>query len=227
MKFRGQPVSVVKTAKKLLTSELSQCFTSGAGPNATHTLNMYRADVLRLLPEQLDVDDKTTGRRLVNDVDLLNAGFAPPHRDGCRRRATAIRPRKARARRCLSSIATCGRPLTKIVVYDGAYVQPMGVKMTQTLRGFLQSSANPQAKFTHIVGSGGPSKTDRLCISRTAAGRTLFVRRARPAHEPGRRIAAGANPTFNVSNLMAGIGRPAVTWRRSHHRSSITPVLAL
>src|SRR5688572_16133009 len=68
--FRGQPITAVKTSKKQLTSEFSQCWTSGAGPNATYILNMYRADVLRELPEQLDQDGRTTGKRLVNDLDL-------------------------------------------------------------------------------------------------------------------------------------------------------------
>ena len=183
MQFRGQPVSVVKTAKKVLTSELSQCFTSGAGPNATHTLNMYRADVLRLLPEQLDVDDKTTGRRLVNDVDLLNAGL---------QRHTVRLPEAGNGNQAPQSAGASlfvvyrdlGRPLTKIVVYDGAYARPMGVKMTQTLRGFLKSSANPQAKLTHIVGTGGPSKFRSPVFQEWRQAHPPVVE-PRPAHEPG------------------------------------------
>ena len=203
VKFRGQPVTVVKTAKRVLTSELSQCFTSGAGPNATHTLNMYRADVLRLLPEQLDVDDKTTGRRLVNDVDLLNAGL-PGHTVRLPEAGNGNQAPQSAGASLFVVYRDLGRPLTKIVVYDGAYARPMGVKMTQTLRGFLKSSANPQAKLTHIVGTGGPSNSDRLYF-KNGSKRTLVSSSPVPHTSPGS-DRGWSNPTFNVSSLMAGIG---------------------
>ena len=203
VKFRGQPVTVVKTREEGLTSELSQCFTSGAGPKATHTLNMYRADVLRLLPEQLDVDDKTTGRRLVNDVDLLNARFPTPHRAAAGGGQWESGPAK-RGRVVVCGLSRPRQPLTKIVVYDGAYARPMGVKMTQTLRGFLKSSANPQAKLTHIVGTGGPSNSDRLYF-KNGGKRTLLSSSPVPHTSPGS-DRGWSNPTFNVSSLMAGIG---------------------
>src|SRR5688572_30259193 len=203
VKFRGKPITVVKTAKKQLTSEYSQCWTSGAGPNATYMLNMYRADVLRELPEQLGVDGKTTGRRLVNDVDLLNAGFE---------RHTVTLPEAGSGNQAAQSAGASlfvvfrdlalARPLTKIVVYDGAYVQPKGVKMTQTVQGFLQSSA-ATAKLTHIIGSGGPSNTDRLWFT-GGGSRTLLS--ANPiAHTSPGSDRGWSNPTYDVGSLMTGI----------------------
>jgi len=40
---------------------------------------LFRADVLRLLPPQLDANSTPTGKRLVNDADLSANGFGPAH----------------------------------------------------------------------------------------------------------------------------------------------------
>ena len=39
------------------------------------------------------------------------------------------------------------QPLTSIVVYDGIVMQPKNTAMTQTIRGFLQSSTTHSAKM--------------------------------------------------------------------------------
>ena len=218
VKFRGSPVRVVKMTTKALTSDLSQCWASGGGPQ---TLNMFRADVLALLPHQKDVDGKSTGRRLVNDADLLNYGLA---------RHTVTLPESGTGNKIPQSAGASlfvvyrdlDDPLTKIVVYDGAYVQPKGVAMKQTLRGFLQSSVSPKAKMTHIIGSGGNSNNDRLWF--TGGVRTLVstdpIQKTGPASDRG-----WANPTFDVSNLMGGVdqgdgyGEKVVT-ELNHTRSS-------
>ena len=93
VKFRGQPITVVKTAKKLLTSEFSQCWTSGARAECDLHVEHVPRRCLAVVAEQLDVDGKTTGRRLVNDVDLINAGFAR-HTVTLPEAGTAIRPAK-------------------------------------------------------------------------------------------------------------------------------------
>ena len=59
---------------------------------------MFRADVLRLLPVQMDANGKPTGKRLVNDADLLS-NWLPPHTvtlpDGDRESGSAERRRHA------------------------------------------------------------------------------------------------------------------------------------
>lgn len=124
-------------------------------------MNMYRADVLRLLPEQLDVNGNPTGRRLVNDTDLMETGF-PLHTVTLPKGSVGEEAPRSGGASLLVVYRDTTQPLTKIVVFEGAYVQPKGVAMRQTIRGFLQSSTNPVAKTTHIIGSGGPSTTDRL-----------------------------------------------------------------
>ena len=201
-KFRGQDVSVVKTAKQVLTSELSQCWTSGEEPVRVHVEHVPRR-VLRFLPEQLDVDGKTTGRRLVNDDDLLSAGFERHTVTLPEAGSGNLAPQSAGAS-LFVLFRDLASPLTKVVVYDGAYAQPKGVTMTQTLRGFLQSSANPQAKITHIIGSGGASDTDRLWF--TGVGPRTLISSNPVAHTSPGSDRGWSNPTYDVSSLMTGIG---------------------
>src|SRR5688572_29094035 len=199
VKFRGSPITVVKTAKQPLTNDLATCWSSGGGP---FTLSMYRADVLRLLPEQLDVDGKTTGRRLVNDTDLQNYGFA---------KHTVTLPEKGLGNLVPQTAGASlfvvyrhlAEPLTKIVVYEGVHVQPFGVATTQTLRGFLQASANPKAKLTHITGGSAPNETDRLWF--TAGARTLLANNPFPASSDAS-DRTWSNKTYDVSALMGSIG---------------------
>src|SRR5712691_3115573 len=70
VKFRGSPVTAVKASSKALDSN-TPCWGSGS----TYKLSMFRADVLRLLPPQLDANRVPTGKRLVNDADLTAGGF--------------------------------------------------------------------------------------------------------------------------------------------------------
>src|SRR5262245_2038623 len=69
-KFRGQPITVVKASSQKLSAPRSSCWNAGT-TYPTPTLTMFRADVLRLLPYETDVNGNSTGRRLVNDADLL------------------------------------------------------------------------------------------------------------------------------------------------------------
>ena len=66
VRFRGQPVSAVKTSTQALSGPYSPCWSNGGDK-----LTMLRADVRRLLPPQLDSAGKPTGRRLANHADLL------------------------------------------------------------------------------------------------------------------------------------------------------------
>ena len=74
VKFNGSPISPtgIKAASTSLAGNLATCW--GAASGSGSTLTMLRADVLHLLPKQLDVNGKWTGKRLVNDADLSNNG---------------------------------------------------------------------------------------------------------------------------------------------------------
>ena len=83
VRFRGQPVSFVRTLEQELTGVFAPCWSRSG-----NTLYSMRADVLSLLPAQLDEAGNPTGRRLVNNADLIAAGedAAHGHAPGTRRR---------------------------------------------------------------------------------------------------------------------------------------------
>src|SRR3954468_1104072 len=66
--FRGSPITVVKASPLALNPANAPCWSSGGGSGATYTMTMFRADVLHLLPIQVNASGKPTGRRLVNDT---------------------------------------------------------------------------------------------------------------------------------------------------------------
>lgn len=71
VRFRGEPVSGIKSSTRSLVGPFSPCWSNG-GDNLT----MFRADVRRLLPPQLqpsapDEPLKPTGKRVVNHSELL------------------------------------------------------------------------------------------------------------------------------------------------------------
>ena len=70
--FRGSPITAVKASEQDLTATYAPCWSSGGGGG--YRMTMFRADVRRLLPRQLDANGNPTGKRLVNDADLLQNG---------------------------------------------------------------------------------------------------------------------------------------------------------
>ncbi|HWL75244.1 MAG TPA: hypothetical protein VNQ74_15345, partial [Burkholderiaceae bacterium] len=162
-KFRGLPIKVVKKSSQVLGSDVAGCWVSAGGGQAT--LNMYRADVLGLLPDQLDVDNKPTGRRLVNDADLTKYGY-PAHTVTLPQATSSAFPHTAGASLFVIYRDT-SQPLTRIVVFEGAHVQKPGAAMTQSIRGFFQSAKVPGvAKVTQLVGSRLPHSTDKPKFSK-------------------------------------------------------------
>lgn len=64
--FRGSPITAVKASEQDLTANYAPCWSSGGG--GAYKMTMFRADVRRLLPRQLDASGNLTGKRLVNDL---------------------------------------------------------------------------------------------------------------------------------------------------------------
>lgn len=200
-RFRGQPMTVVKATRVRATPATAACF-----PSSSATLTMYRADVLRLLPLQLDTNGRPTGKRLVNDADLVKSGFAA-HAVTLPDAGQAINHAPVSAGASLIVIyRDPSQPLTSIVLYDGAYLQGPSATMTQTIRGFFQSSSTHVAKMTHIGGSGKNNKTDRLYFKGAANKPATLIGGDKFVNEDqaGNSERGWSNPTFDVTSMMPG-----------------------
>src|SRR5687767_3669210 len=160
-RFRGSAVNAVAASSHQLTGATAPCLSSGGGAGGTYTMTMYRADVLRLLPLQLDEQGNPTGKRLVNNTDL-QANQLPLHTVRLPEAGTGNQVPQSAGASLLIVYRDAAQPLTKVVVYDGIYVKAPGAGMTQGIRGFLESSPIKLARLTHIVGSGAPNGNEQL-----------------------------------------------------------------
>jgi hypothetical protein len=205
VRFRGQPVSAVKSSAVRLTGPYSPCWSNG-GDNLT----MLRADVRRLLPPQLDAQGKPTGKRVVNHADLQRYQQQFPDDDWL---LTVTLPEAGTGNQLPQSAGASllivyrnpeppsndpPQSLRSIVVYDGIHLQAPGEATVHTIRGFVQS-AGSQAKLTQIAGSGAPNGTDRVWFKSgndfTLLGTDQFVR------------ASGGSSDRAWSNLQPGVRR--------------------
>ena len=194
--FRGQDISLVRGVDQVLTGSLSPCWSNGGD-----TLTMMRADVLPLLPLELGVDGNPTGRRLVNDADLMAAGL-PLH--------TVTLPEAGKGNKTPQSAGASlfvvyrlpTEQLRRIVVFDGNHTQAPDETTVQSIRGALQSSTGG-AQLTYLVASGAPNDTDQVLFS--GAGDPQII-----GTNPFFRVGGGSsdrawsNFTFNVAPLMPG-----------------------
>jgi hypothetical protein len=170
VKFRGQNIDLadfnivaLKNAELPLVGSSSTCWSSGV-PLTSH---MFRADVLSMLPLRLDKDDRNTGRRLVNDADLIAGGFGLNTVSLPTRNGNQI-PESAGASLVIV-YRDPSEPLRKIMIYDDANVALPSINVTleQTLAGFYKSSTAQSARLTHIVASGQPNNNDRILFNGT------------------------------------------------------------
>jgi hypothetical protein len=218
--FRGQPVTAVKSGAVPLVGPYSPCWSNG-GDN----LSMMRADVLRLLPPQLDPTGRPTGKRLVNHATLQQ--YATQYPNGkwlfdvtLPERGTGNQLPQSGGASLLLVWRDPSQPLRTVVINDGLQLQAPGEVTTFTIPGFLQSSAG-DAQVTHIVGSGAPNDTDQIWFNSSAApiGTNRFVRAS-----GGQSDRAWSNPTISVSSLMpgtdGGVYGEQVTTRVDHGSTS-------
>ena len=207
--FRGQDITLVRGVDQQLTGSLSPCWSNGGD-----TLTMMRADVLSLLPLELDLDSgNPTGRRLVNDADLIAAGF-PLH--------TVTLPERGKGNQTPQSAGASmlvvfqdsdpAAPLRRIVVFDGNHTHEPGETTEQKIRGFLDSAAsNPEdAQLTYLVASGAPNDTDQLFFHDPAddpVDSTLLVTNPFFRVGGGSSDRAWSSYSTNVGQLMSGMPR--------------------
>ena len=209
VKFRGEEILLndiagVKANSQPLTGTTASCWSSGS----PLTMVQFRADVLRFLPIRLDKDNKPTGKRLVTDADLA-AHNQPLHTVTLPMRNGNQIPESAGAS-LLLVYRDPAEPLRKIVVYDGIHIQPsLDAAMTQTLRGFYQSSASKSARVTHILGSGQPNGNERVSFSSGAGTQTISP--ADPVAGTSSSQRAWSTLTYDVSSLMTPVSAAALT----------------
>ena len=158
--LRDQDITLVRGVDQPLIGDFTSCSSNGST-----TLTMMRADVLHLLPLELDLDGNPTGRRLVNDDDLIDAGLPLTTVTLPVRENENQSPQSAGA-----SLLVVYRnpdpaePLRRIVVFDGNYTHAPGEATVQRIRGFLQSSASSlgDAQVTYLAASLGLNDTEEL-----------------------------------------------------------------
>ncbi|HUE90061.1 MAG TPA: Ig-like domain-containing protein [Vicinamibacterales bacterium] len=199
VEFRGVPVEVAKATRiTSLPGTGASCWGSSGGSNAF--LTMYRADVLHLLPKLYDVNDKWTGRYIVNDADLQTHKL-PLHTVNLPQAGTGNRTKTSAGATLAIVYGHPAAPLTKILFYDGAAVQAQGAITTHTLSGFYKASAAPTASLTYVAGTGADNKNDRLLFNGSVVANDPF-----PAPIDGNSDRGWANPTYDVSSLMSKRG---------------------
>jgi hypothetical protein len=197
VRFRGQPVSFVRTLEQELTGVFAPCWSRSG-----NTLYSMRADVLSLLPAQLDEAGNPTGRRLVNNADLTAAG-EDLHTVTLPERGVGNQtPQSAGASLFIvyrDIVPTT--PLRRIVVYDGIHVQAKGATTTQKIRGFLQSAAGA-ARVLQITSRGAANPTDETTVigaGTTTIANNLFAGSLSPDSDR-----SWANPVTTVTPTMPG-----------------------
>ena len=195
--FRGTTIGEAKvtTVNALPDSSGASCW--GASGNATSKLIMYRADVLGLLPKQMDVDGAWTGRYVVNNEDL-QAQQLPLHTVTLPQAGTGNVLIQSAGATLLLVYRDPAEPLRKIVVYDGAHTA--GTPLEQRIGGIYASAADAQSRMTHLVGyGGGNAPSERILLNNQVLASAPF---AKPSDGADR---AWATITVNATTAMPGL----------------------
>ena len=187
-KFKGHditPFTTVLNDPVITPPGTSPCWSSGggAGGGASKFFIFRRADVLRFF----DVDS--------NGKYILNAAHQVRLRDSG---ATGnITPFTLGA-----SLVIVYRdlapavPFSSIVVYDGGWVLNQGSEVvTKTLEGFYDSSSDPSAKLSIIVGEGQDNFSERVLLDGNLVATNPFISLGGDRWD---------NPTFDVSDFLPG-----------------------
>ena len=200
--LRGQDITLVRGVDQVLTGPFAPCWSNGGD-----TLTMFRADVLPLLPLELDVDGFPTGRRLVNDADLTLAGLDL---------TTVTLPEAGKGNKTPQSAGASllivyrdpAEPLRRIVVFDGNHIHESGETTRQRIRGFLQSSIGgpgESAQLTYLVASSAPNDTDLLSLDHPTDPTDSFLLATNPFFRVGGGSSdrAWSSSTHDVTSLMS------------------------
>ncbi len=190
--FRGQqipPQELQAHPQSLINTNTATCWGS-ASSFADPVVTMFRADVLHLLPKQLDTEDRWTGKY------LANGGHFVTFPDGGTGNL-AVQSGGGTLVLVYRNVNENTQPATtlrKVVMYDGVYAKPEGTEMVQTLAGFYQS-AGTASKLTHLVGVGGVNGSETIDFRRTANGNPAVI-----ASDPFT-VDQGAGRTWNTKTI--------------------------
>ncbi len=202
-KFRGTDVAFAKVADKALDFSTALCWFPGAKSGTAYTMTMFRANVIDLLPRQLDANDNPIGRVLVNDTDLAKYGFSK-HTVTLQDKGQALQLPQSAGATLFVIYRADGESLKKIVSYEGLSIQGFGATTSQTIRGFYKSSSTAKyAKMTHVVGHGVWNPTDKVWFDNlnSSSPQLLATNSLKNTNLLGR---GWSNPSFNVTSLMPG-----------------------
>jgi len=211
-----------------LPGNTSTCW-GAANQTGNARLTMFKYDVLHLLPRLLDGDNRWTGRRLVNNTDLTSnydeAGLPYKLHEVILPEGTGDQALQSAGASLVVIYRNLSAPLTKIVMYDGAYSSQT---MSQTLRGFYQHSQN-KGRLTNLVGSGGNNQTERLFFNGTnqqALVATNPFQQTSPSSDRSWSFTTFSNLSMsNVTSGVDGYGEVA-TETVNHQNANPNPCLA-
>jgi hypothetical protein len=168
-------------------------------------LMTYRVDVLRFLPV-----DPGTGKYDLSapfDISVPDAGrLFPDDDENCKETIATPLPRALGAS-LLVVYRDPTKPLSAVVIYDGAYPKRALAKMVQPISGFYQASAtSPAAKMTHIVGDGRALLGEQVLLGARPIARNPYTSADGPKWD---------DPTFANLPLPANAGSTTVTVDRA------------
>jgi hypothetical protein len=147
----------------------------------------YRTDVLRFLP----IDPKT-GKQALNKphrINIPDAGNLFDDDDESHFERGDLTGPRAVGASLVVVYRDPSKPLSAIVLYDGAFTKRAFARMDQPIEGFYQSSVmKPAAKMTHIVGDGRPFLFERVLLGGRQIALNPYVSADGPKWD---------NPTFN------------------------------
>jgi len=160
----------------------------------------YRADVLRFLP--IAESGAGAGKFDLSGplaVTVPDYGYAFDDDDELGIENPAITGPRAIGASLVVVYRDPSKPYRGIVVYDGGFTKHAFSTMTQSLGGFYQASATPDARLTAIVGDGRPFLSERVRVNGALVATNPFASTAGPKWD---------NPTFalpQVTQNAAGV----------------------
>ena len=164
----------LKSSTTPLTGNLANCW--GAANAVSPSITVFRLNVLHLLPKLYDANNRWTGKRLVNDSDLVN-NFdknGVPYAASLATAGHSVTLREGQADQAVQtgggSLVVIYRTLNpneklrRIALYDGSHLQSQTVSgITQSLAGFYDNDG--PGRMTMLVGSGNPNSSEVLTFN--------------------------------------------------------------
>jgi hypothetical protein len=174
--FDNQPIPTqgLKAVSASLLGNTATCW-GAANQLQDPELTMFQADVLSLLPKRLDLQDRWTGKYVINGshaVTLPDGGSGN----------LAVQSGGATL---VAIYRDPAEPLRKVVIYHGAALKPEALMLTQTIAGFYGSDG-VESRLTHLVGAGGNNNSEVLRFKDQIIATDPFT------------VAQGAGRTFNT-----------------------------